>query len=175
MSKKECKYKSLYDRESLRENTDNITDEIDRQMIENFKTLKKKQNYEEELLSSLHHLKSHDIYPNGYQNNSQPVNTPNHNNEHVQQPTNTVHGEDCHCSKCCPNPRPNFLQRHSFAIGMIILWVALVILAIGWSPAGKTFEAIQTSYVELIVNFFKMSVFAIAGFASYYLIKKRDE
>ena len=58
---------------------------------------------------------------------------------------------------------------------MFILWTALIVLAIGWSPSGKTFEAIQTSYVELIVNFFKMAIFAIAGFATYYLIRKRDE
>ena len=58
---------------------------------------------------------------------------------------------------------------------MGVLWVALVILAVGWSPSGKTFEAIQTSYVELIVNFFKMGIFFVAGLASYHLMKKKKD
>ena len=86
-----------------------------------------------------------------------------------------IHGDDCHCSKCCPNPNPNFFQKNKTGLLLGVLWVALVILAIGWSPSGATFEAIQTSYVDLLVNFFKMSVFAIAGFATYYLIKKKDD
>ena len=86
-----------------------------------------------------------------------------------------IHGEDCHCSKCCPNPKPNFFQRNKIKIFMGILWAALVVLAVGWSPSGATFDAIQTSYVELIVNFFKMGIFAVAGFATYKLMNKDKE
>ena len=86
-----------------------------------------------------------------------------------------VHPTGCHCSKCCPNPKPNWFKRNKYNIGLTILWVSLIILAIGWSPSGATFEAIQKSYVELIVNFFKMSIFAIAGVATYKLVKRDDK
>lgn len=86
-----------------------------------------------------------------------------------------VHGDDCHCSKCCPNPNPNFFQKHKTGLLMGIMWVAIVILAVGISPSGAWFETIQNSWVELIVNFFKMGIFAIAGFASYYLLKTNEK
>lgn len=86
-----------------------------------------------------------------------------------------IHGEDCHCSKCCPNPKPNFFQRNKMKIFMGVLWAALIVLAVGWSPSGATFDAIQTSYVELIVNFFKMAVFAVAGFATYKLMDNNKD
>ena len=51
----------------------------------------------------------------------------------------------------------------------------MIVLAVGWSPSGETFEAIQASYVDLIVNFFKMGVFAVAGIVTYSLVKKKDK
>ena len=58
---------------------------------------------------------------------------------------------------------------------MVILWVAIIILAVGWTPGGAVFTAIQTSYVDLIVNFFKVAVLGAAGFATYKLIAKDRE
>ena len=56
-----------------------------------------------------------------------------------------------------------------------LLLVLLVVLAIGLAPTGPVADAINTSWVELIVNFFKMALFAIAGIATYKLVKKPNE
>ena len=51
----------------------------------------------------------------------------------------------------------------------------MVFLAIGWTPTGGVADAINNSWVELIVNVFKIGIFAIAGVATYNLVKKPDE
>ena len=76
--------------------------------------------------------------------------------------------------KCCPNPKPNFWQRHKIGILVSILWAAIIILGIGWTPSGGVFDAIQNSWVELFVNFFKVGIFAIAGIVSYQLFKHNE-
>ena len=58
---------------------------------------------------------------------------------------------------------------------MGLIWTILVVLAIGLAPTGPVADAINTSWVELIVNFFKMALFAIAGIATYHLAKKPNE
>lgn len=161
--------KTLFDKDSIRRNTDNITDKIDRQAIENIKTLQERRNYEEELLASLHRLNSHSICPG-----SLPTCEQQNYIESKKEEVKTVHGEDCHCSKCCPNPNPNFFQKNKQVILISLLWVAMIILAVGWSPSGATFEAIQNSYVDLLVNFFKMGIFAVAGIVTYSLLKKKE-
>lgn len=80
------------------------------------------------------------------------------------------HPVGCHCSACCPNPNPNWFQRNSKSICISVLWAAMLILAIGWSPSGATFDAIQKSYVELLVNFFKMAIFAISIIVTVKLV-----
>ena len=55
-----------------------------------------------------------------------------------------------------------------------VLWLALIVLGVGWTPSGGVFDAIQNSWVELFVNFFKMGIFAIAGIVTYQLMKKGD-
>ena len=181
----ETNKKVLYNKEVIRQSTDAMTDLIDERAIENIKTLQAQVNYREELVSSLRRLDAHSICPGSLPtcedaNNSYNLDYLSHTEQSApsyQQPQESpqVHGEDCHCSKCCPNPNPNFFQKNKLALLMGVLWVALVILAVGWSPSGKTFEAIQTSYVELIVNFFKMGIFFVAGLASYHLMKKKKD
>lgn len=160
--------KRVFDKDQVRRNTDLITEELDRQAIENIKTLQRKRNYEEELIASLNKLNAHSICPgsvptcDNYERQT-PDETP------VQQPVkHEVHGADCHCS-------PNFFKRHKQAILIGLLWVAMIVLGVGWSPSGATFDAIQSSYLDLIVNFFKMGIFAVAGIVTYNLVKKRDE
>lgn len=158
--------KRVFDKDQVRRNTDLITEELDRQAIENIKTLQRKRNYEEELIASLNKLNAHSICPgsvptcDNYERLTQDE-TP------IQQPVNEVHGADCHCS--------NFFKRHKQAILIGLLWVAMIVLGVGWSPSGATFDAIQSSYLDLIVNFFKMGIFAVAGIVTYNLVKKRDE
>ena len=51
----------------------------------------------------------------------------------------------------------------------------MIVLAVGWSPSGEAFQAIQESYVDLLVNFFKMGIFAVAGIVTYNLFKKNGD
>ena len=93
----------------------------------------------------------------------------------TQEEVAEVHGPGCHCEKCCPNPRPSWFKKNKLKVFMVILWAAIIILAVGWTPGGAVFAAIQTSYVDLIVNFFKVAVLAVAGFGIYKLIAKDKE
>ena len=51
----------------------------------------------------------------------------------------------------------------------------MIFLAIGWTPTGGIADAINNSWVELFVNVFKIGAFAIAGVATYNLVKKSNE
>ncbi len=67
--------------------------------------------------------------------------------------------------------------KKSFAKGKEKLTIALVViimlvLARGVTPSGAWFEAIQTSYVELIVDFFRVGLLGIGGYLVYKLVKK---
>ena len=93
----------------------------------------------------------------------------------TQEEVAEVHGPGCHCEKCCPNPKPSWFKKHKAGLLAAIIFACVLILAVGWTPAGAVFTAIQTSYVDLIVNFFKVAVLAIAGFGIYKLIAKDKE
>lgn len=159
--------------QSFRHATDGMIDKIDNQAIKNFETNLELNNLRMELQHNLQRLDQHTYCPSQVPincNSSKDVSEVNQSqvNEHV-------HGEDCHCSKCCPNPNPNFFQRNKVAILMSILWCSLLVLAVGWSPSGETFDAIQTSYVDLLVNFFKMAILGVAAVVTYQLIKKNNK
>lgn len=91
------------------------------------------------------------------------------------EPVEEVHGPDCHCSKCCPNPNPTFFQKHKNKILAAIVFICVLILSIGWLPSGGNYEALQKAYVELIVNLPKMVMLGIAGFSVYKIAKTADE
>ena len=93
----------------------------------------------------------------------------------TQEEIAEVHGPGCHCEKCCPNPRPSWFKKHKAGLLAAIIFACVLILAVGWTPAGAVFTAIQNSYVDLIVNFFKVAVLAVAGFGIYKLIAKDKE
>ena len=86
-----------------------------------------------------------------------------------------VHGPDCHCSKCCPNPNPTFFQKHKNKILAAIVFICVLILSIGWLPSGGNYEALQKAYVELIVNLPKMVLLSVAGFAIFKIAKSTDD
>ena len=161
-------------RRDVRTAADNITDMLDKQAVENFELNLQVNKYKSELRHALEQLEEHTYCPGEVDIQCKPGKC----NEQCQpQPQaaqqEAQHGDDCHCSKCCPNP--NFFQRHKSSILIGILWTILVVLAIGLAPTGPVADAINTSWVELIVNFFKMALFAIAGIATYNLIKKSNE
>ena len=162
--KRDEKQVSFFERESVRKNTDIITDMLDRQAIDNVRALQERRNYEEELLASLHKLNTHSLCP-GSLPTCDDLKKDVMKKEAVKE---EVVKEEVH------NPNQNFFQKHKSGLLVCVLWVALIVLAVGWSPSGPTAEAVQNSWVELIVDFFKMGVFAIAGVATYNLMKKND-
>ena len=166
-------------RRDVRAAADNITDMLDKQAVENFELNLQVNKYKSELRHALEQLEEHTYCPGEVDIQCKPDKCneqckPQPQVQQVKQ-QEAQHGDDCHCSKCCPNPNPNFFQRHKSPILIGILWVILVVLAIGLAPTGSIADAINTSWVELIVNFFKMALFAIAGIATYNLVKKSNE
>ena len=164
-------------RRDVRAAADNIADMLDKQAVENFELNLQVNKYKSELRHALEQLEEHTYCPGEVDIQCKPDKCKGQSQPQVQQVVQqeAQHGDDCHCSKCCPNPNPNFFQRHKASILIGILWVILVVLAIGLAPTGSIADAINTSWVELIVNFFKMALFAIAGIATYNLVKKSNE
>ena len=161
----------------VRNTADNITDKLDKQAVENFELNLQVNKYRSELKHALQQLEEHSYCPGevDIQCNSSQCSDKCQSKQVAQDMMEPQHGDDCHCSKCCPNPNPNFFQKHKASLLIGILWAVLVVLAIGLAPTGPVADAINTSWVELIVNFFKMALFAIAGIATYNLVKKSNE
>ena len=164
-------------RHDVRSAADNITDMLDKQAVENFELNLQVTKYKSELRHALEQLEEHTYCPGEVDIQCKPdkCNEQCQPQEQPQVQQEAQHGDDCHCSKCCPNPNPNFFQKHKFGLLMGLIWAILLVLAIGWAPSGSVADAVNTSWVELIVNFFKMALFAIAGIATYKLVKKPNE
>ena len=156
-------------RRDVRAAADNITDMLDKQAVENFELNLQVNKYKSELRHALEQLEEHSYCPGEVDIQCKPDNCKGQSQPQEQ------HGEDCHCSKCCPNPNPNFFQKHKVGLLIGLIWAIMIFLAIGWMPAGGIADAINNSWVELIVNFFKIGLFAIAGIATYNLVKKANE
>ena len=156
-------------RRDVRAAADNITDMLDKQAVENFELNLQVNKYKSELKHALQQLEEHTYCPGEVEIQCKPDNCKGQSQPQEQ------HGEDCHCSKCCPNPNPNFFQKHKVGLLIGLIWAIMIFLAIGWMPTGGIADAINTSWVELIVNFFKIGLFAIAGIATYNLVKKANE
>ena len=156
-------------RRDVRAAADNITDMLDKQAVENFELNLQVNKYKSELRHALEQLEEHTYCPGEVD-----IQCKTDNCKGQSQPQEQ-HGEDCHCSKCCPNPNPNFFQKHKVGLLIGLIWAIMIFLAIGWMPAGGIADAINNSWVELIVNFFKIGLFAIAGIATYNLVKKANE
>ena len=160
----------------VRNTADNITDKLDKQAVENFELNLQVNKYRSELKHALQQLEEHSYCPGEVDIlcDSNQCGDKCQSKQLAQDPVEPQHGADCHCSKCCPNPNPNFFQKHRIGILVSILWAALIILGVGWTPSGGVFDAIQNSWVQLFVNFFKVGIFAIAGIVSYQLFKHNE-
>ena len=155
------------DRTNVRTAADNITDMLDEQALKNFEMNLQVNRYKSELRHALQQLDEHTYCPGDVE----------------------INCKEDKCKGCKEEPAPKaveatdynkynkvgVLKKNKKAIILVVLWVIIVIFAVGWSPTGNTAEAINNSWVELIVNFFKMVLFAIAGIATYILIKKDNE
>ena len=163
-------------RHDVRAAADNITDMLDKQAVENFELNLQVNKYKSELRHALEQLEEHSYCPGEVDiqcdaNRSKGTCT----HQELDACNEPIHGDDCHCSKCCPNPNPSFFQKHKVGLLIGLIWAIMIFLAIGWMPAGGIADAINNSWVELIVNFFKIGLFAIAGIATYNLVKKANE
>ena len=160
----------------VRNTADNITDKLDKQAVENFELNLQVNKYRSELKHALQQLEEHTYCPGEVDIlcDSNQCSDKCQSKQVAQDILEPQHGADCHCSKCCPNPNPNFFQKHRIGILVSILWAALIILGVGWTPSGGVFDAVQNSWVQLFVNFFKVGIFAIAGIVSYQLFKHNE-
>ena len=160
----------------VRNTADNITDKLDKQAVENFELNLQVNKYRSELKHALQQLEEHSYCPGEVDIlcGSNQCSDKCQSKQLAQDTVEPQHGDDCHCSKCCPNPNPNFFQRHRIGILVSILWAALIILGVGWTPTGGIADAINNSWVQLFVNFFKVGIFAIAGIVSYQLFKHNE-
>ena len=160
----------------VRNTADNITDMLDKQAVENFELNLQVNKYRSELKHALQQLEEHSYCPGEVDIlcDSNQCSDKCQSKQLAQDTVEPQHGDDCHCSKCCPNPNPNFFQKHRIGILVSILWAALIILGVGWTPTGGIADAINNSWVQLFVNFFKVGIFAIAGIVSYQLFKHNE-
>ena len=160
----------------VRNTADNITDKLDKQAVENFELNLQVNKYRSELKHALQQLEEHSYCPGEVDIlcDSNQCSDKCQSKQLAQDTVEPQHGDDCHCSKCCPNPNPNFFQKHRIGILVSILWAALIILGVGWTPTGGIADAINNSWVQLFVNFFKVGIFAIAGIVSYQLFKHNE-
>lgn len=169
--------------DKVRQSTDEMVSKIDEQAVRNFELNLELNNLKNELEHNLNRLGEHTYCPEKVETQcgekkvacERDCGDKCPSSRQQVEEVKVVHGEDCHCSKCCPNPNPTWLQKNRNTLLMGVLWIAIIVLAVGWSPAGGIFDDIQNSWVDLIVNFFKVGIFAIAGIATYKLTKKKDE
>ena len=95
-------------------------------------------------------------------------------NQNVQ-PTQNVRHDGCQMHNIYREEKENF--RMSIAKGkekimMILLVMIIVLLAIGVTPSGAWYEALQTSYVETLVDIFKVGMIGFGGWLTYKLFKR---
>ena len=165
-------------RKNIAYTTQDIVDKLDAQRLRDIELEFMRKATREELEYSIQKLDNHAICSGNVVCPKEvkcggECNTPS--KKEPQEEIAEVHGPGCHCEKCCPNPRPSWFKKHKAGLLAAIIFACVLILAVGWTPAGAVFTAIQTSYVDLIVNFFKVAVLAIAGFGIYKLIAKDKE
>ena len=155
------------DRSNVRTAADNITDMLDEQALKNFEMNLQVNRYKSELRHALQQLDEHTYCPGDVD-----IQCKEDKCKGCKEDPTSKAMETTDYNKCS---KVGVLKKNKKAIILAVLWVIIVIFAVGWSPTGNTAEAINNSWVELIVNFFKMVLFAIAGIATYILIKKDNE
>ena len=155
------------DRTNVRTAADNITDLLDEQALKNFEMNLQVNRYKSELRHALQQLDEHTYCPGDVDIQCKEDKCKGCKEEPAPKAVETTDYNKC--------GKVSFLKKNKKAIILAVLWIIIVVLAVGWSPTGNTAEAINNSWVELIVNFFKMVLFAIAGIATYILIKKDNE
>lgn len=166
--------------DNIRKNSDDIVEKIDQQALKNFQVNLELNNYKSELRHALHRIEEHTYCPGqvpvncidkkGQQEFDIEALTPEKKSE-----VKVVHGDDCHCSKCCPNPNPTWLQKHKNGLLIAVLCILMMILAVGWTPTGGVFDDIQNAWVELFVNFFKIAILAVTGVVIFNLAQKKND
>lgn len=93
----------------------------------------------------------------------------------VESPKTEQHPIGCHCEKCCPNPKKTWFQRNKQKLAVGIMWIIMFILALGISPQGAWFTTLQESFVNILVDLFKMGLFVVAGVLTFRVIIPKDK
>ena len=162
-------------RKNIAYTTQDIVDKLDAQRLRDIELEFMRKATREELEYSIQKLDNHAICSGNVVCPKDAKCSGEYAPKITQEEVAEVHGPGCHCEKCCPNPRPSWFKKHKAGLLAAIIFACVLILAVGWTPAGAVFTAMQNSYVDLIVNFFKVAVLAVAGFGIYKLIAKDKE
>lgn len=83
----------------------------------------------------------------------------------------------CEIERVYKEEKKNF--KNGFAKGkekimMVIALIIMLVLAVGITPSGAWFDLIQESWVELIVDFFRMGMLGLGGYFIYKLFKDKE-
>ncbi len=164
------------DRYNVRTAADNITDMLDEQALKNFEMNLQVNRYKSELKHALQQLDEHTYCPGDVDIHCKEDKCKTCKDDPAPRvAANKEEAPRTVVPVCCKGSKFNFLKKNKMVMLVAVIWVILIILAVGWAPTGAAAEAINNSWVELIVNFFKMALFAVAGIATYLLIKKENE
>ena len=107
----------------------------------------------------------------GLNNQCQTTNISNINNmDNVNMQNNHCQIKDVYMMEK-DNLKQSFVKGKE-RIMMILLILIIVLLAIGVTPSGAWYEALQTSYVETLVDVFKVCMIGFGGYLTYKLFKK---
>lgn len=95
-------------------------------------------------------------------------------NNHIMSNLNNQ-GQQCQIKDVYMMEKDNLKQtfvKGKERIMMILLILIIVLLAIGVTPSGTWYEALQTNYVETLVDVFKVCMIGFGGYLTYKLFKK---
>lgn len=90
-------------------------------------------------------------------------------------PMQETQSQHCQVKDVYMMEKDNFKQslvKGKERIMMILLMLIIVLLAIGITPSGAWYEALQTNYVETLVDVFKVCMIGFGGYLTYKLFKK---
>lgn len=93
----------------------------------------------------------------------------------VESPKTEQHPTGCHCEKCCPHPKKTWFQRNKKKLAIGVMWAIMFVLALGISPQGAWFTTLQESFVNILVDLFKMGLFVVAGILTFKVIIPKDK
>lgn len=71
--------------------------------------------------------------------------------------------------------KKTWFQRNKKKLAIGVMWAIMFVLALGISPQGAWFTTLQESFVNILVDLFKMGLFVVAGILTFKVIIPKDK